>query len=767
MLVFAGASLCAVAVFLNRTGWLALAGALLFAWGYGAFRATPAEDDLSLLFPGGIALAMIEGTVAEGTGYLIAHEDVRGDVDVPAIFRGRDSPSSRFVLDIERELTTGETVSGRVKVYVNGEAAYRAGERIRLTCALDRPRPVRNPGELDIAQLYADRGIRMLAFVESPALIERLGESGSYRLQRIAEDTREWVGQRIQLETRNGMLLRCVLLGDRAALSPEVNDDYLRSGSMHILVVSGLHVMVLGFAVLWLCRWFGWDAKWRMLLVALVALVFLVVTGIQLAAVRAVVLVLLVAAAEWLGRKPDMLNLLAVATLVVLAWQPADLFSYSFILSYGSVLALILFMPLFQFRQGPETEDTRRFTLFHKVGDSMLGSAVVTLATFPVVLGGWNLLSPVSALVNLVVLPVLGLTLGSGLLLPLAVFPPIAPVLSGWYDLLLGLFDRIVTWAAAVEGGHFYLPDPPLWWVIVFYSALAGVALIRGARRWRLLPVGALIAALALLPWAGNERTRTHAGLTVLDAGHGASTVIETQNNRVIVVDAGSQQRPHVSSFTIAPFLFQRGHDRIDILALTHPDSDHVNGVAGLVERFEVGEVWISPAFEDGKSGSELAAWLRAQPSVGKIRVMQAGATQRLDGVTLRTLWPDPEFARRAKSDSSGANEAGLVIFADLGYGSVLITGDAEDVAVTGIGAGMPRCDVLIAPHHGSDFAGLDALLANTKPKFIVLSAREGFTPHSVEQRLRETAPLYQTWRHGALSIRAMGSALAVVPFIE
>ncbi len=754
--------------------FLLLCGCVMLAFVYADFRAQPESDNIQKLYPQGQKFVILEGIITESTTQPAkAHDSDFDQQDskiilhpeehrLPGVFKPQKKTTQTFLLDLRRDITHGIAVSGQIKVYFEGIESLLAGDSIRFTGSI-QPLPLqRNPGEPDLTAFYHQRGIDSLAFVKASNLHKHTDIPWTSQVspRRFAEKLRTWVMERIgqNLSARQAALLNCIALGDRSALTPELKNDFIKAGSMHILVVSGLHVMILGVALLFLCRMIGLKRRFRGLVIGIGAFIFLLITGIQIATLRAASIVILYSFAEWRGRKADFLNLLGASALFILIWEPADFLSLGFQLSYLSVLGLALFMPLFQF---PARLDPLRaqqlptsLRLFSYGHESIMASIIATASTFPIVLRHWNLLAPISILVNLLVLVPLALILGSLLFLPGAYFDFFAQILSWWLGGLLGFLDLSIQWAAAFQNGHFYLRSPHLLWISAYYaSLLVLIIVIKRFPTQRSYAIAGFLVILALLPWS-LQKPGAETTLNFLDVQHGACTILETQAKHVCVIDCGSQRRPNVASWSVAPFLFERGYDHIDLLILSHPDADHINGVAQLLEYFSLGELWVDKNFESSEQGKEVLAWL--QSKVQKIRFIERGSRLRFDEVALDVLWPDFDFVSHAQSDTTASNEASLVLHLDLGYASVLLPSDVEDTGLVGIGSNLPQSDILVSPHHGSTFLNIERLLQKTQPQSVIASTHADFMPAEVEERYTAFAPVIKTQDAGTITIRPL-----------
>ncbi len=161
----------------------------------------------------------------------------------------------------------------------------------------------------------------------------------------------------------------------------------------------------------------------------------------------------------------------------------------------------------------------------------------------------------------------------------------------------LGLVEALVGLAQRLPGGHFWVPGPADWWLVGFYGGLAALAAfprLRPPRRWCL----ALLAAWVTIGFAaGDGRDVDRGGLhcTFLAVGHGGAEVLELPSGQTMLYDAGEFGAPAAATRTIAGFLWSRGITHLDAVVLSHADVDHYNGLPGVLERFSVGAIYVTP----------------------------------------------------------------------------------------------------------------------------------------------------------------------------
>jgi competence protein ComEC len=758
------------AMLLDRRGAVRLSAALgvacvgLLFFAYGTFSQRVQPDDLRALYPEGATLARLEGVIVEGGDYVQRDPSAfeypdrpEAQQDFPIAADPRRSVS--YLLRVERLPDQDIAASGLVKVYAPPGTELELHSRVTAIGKLSRPRRAGNPGEFDSRAVFERRGITHTLAVK-PGQISVIDKIPSWDSRRLApwvhRKFHELIGARMSRE--RAAILGATLLGERGNLTRDQREKFVRSGTVHLLVVSGLHVGLLAGAVVLILRMFGLDPRWAWAAAAVVALLYLGITGIQPSVLRATSMVVIYALGKVLLRRPDPVNVLGASAIVSLAVNPLDVAELGFQLSYLAVLGILVVAPALRFRR--PLSDSERVTRLARerimdwAGASLRISLAVGLVTWPLLAYTVHVISPIMLVTNLLVGPLLTAMLGVALLSPLAVIPFVARVLAWLLSMLAGMLDGMSGLFASIPYGHLFLPAPSLWWLIGYYAALllavaaprAGLPRVSGAALWL-----GWLALLPVLSLTHNEEPGP-VRMTALDVGQGQCVVVEVPGGPCVVLDCGSTSIGAVGERILAPYLWRRGRRTIDVLLISHADADHVNGLPQLFERFRVGRVYVPETFGDDETGAALTAWLAQRVEV---RVLHRGDSLRLaEDLQLRNLWPDANFARELMDPVTRRNEGGLVLELAAGGRRVLLPSDTESRGLAGVLPHVGAVDVLFAPHQGSRVDGLQSILDRLQPAHVVVSARESF-PDAESMRLYADsgAAVWTTWRDGAISI--------------
>ena len=288
---------------------------------------------------------------------------------------------------------------------------------------------------------------------------------------------------------RESAILNSLLLGVRGQMPRETYQDFANTSTLHVFAISGSHVVILaGILVLALSACGMPRTRW-ILALGPVLLLYTVMTGLQSSATRACIMGILFWSAPLLGRKPDVYSSLGAALILLLAWSPSNLADAGFLLSFAAVLGLALFTPVLlaplqkrlrrdplQLPPDPAWKNAlRRFGL--ELGGLGAMTVAATLASAPLTALYFGSVAPIGLLGNLVAVPLASLIILTGAL-SLAL-GSIALFLAGVFNhanvALAFLLHRFIAFLAAVPGGHWTVPPPPLWTILLAYALLIAI----------------------------------------------------------------------------------------------------------------------------------------------------------------------------------------------------------------------------------------------------------------------------------------------------
>lgn len=607
---------------------------------------------------------------------------------------------------------------------------YQPGETWRLRLRLRAPHGLRNPGSFDYETWLFQQGIVATGSVREDAANARLAPAPP-GLARLRAHLAQRIGQALAGHPQTG-LVRGLALGDQGAITPAQWAVFRDTGTAHLAVVSGQHILMAAAPVYGLTRWL-WPrlpalalrlAAPRAAALALfgAAAAYGLLAGLTVPTQRALIMLAVFTGAVWWRRERSAPRLLLGALALVLTLDPAAALAPGTWLSFGAVACLYAGF-------GGRLGRLREWQLLWR------GQWVVTLGLAPVLLLAFGRLSWVAPAVNLILIPLFGIALLPMILagtLLAAIHPALgAPVLG----LAAGLLSRLWTpWAliAAWPGAAGSLPMP----------GLVGAAVMLAGTLWLLAPRGfpgravglLLVLAAVLRPvWTPGHGTLE---AVMLDVGQGEALVLRTARH-VLLYDTGPRfGGSDAVEWVIAPYLRGQGIDRLDRVIISHPDTDHSGGAESL------------------RPATTVADWLGGgQVPFPGTRPCRAGAAWDWDGVRFEILHPDAGY-------QGPDNDGSCVLRVVAPGGRLLIVGDLEQ---SGEAALLERdadvqAEVLVVGHHGSAGASSPAFLAAVAPRWALVPAgygnRWGFPAAAVRRRLaRQDSMAIVSGEQGAVRV--------------
>ena len=527
-----------------------------------------------------------------------------------------DTEQVRFHFSPTRLWLDGQTVESPGKTLISWYSPappLRVGEHWRLRVRLKRPHGFMNPGGFDYEGWLFSQGIRAKGYVrkaEGPdAATQNLrldaGEPGAYLVDRLRQSLRDDMNAALS-ERELGGLVTALAIGDMQGVPTGQWDVLMRTGTNHLMSISGLHVGLVSGLAFFLMRWLWsrgarvalrWPAPKAGAVAAMVAAtVYSLLAGFSVPTQRTLVMIAVVMLAVIVQKRIRPGSLLALALLLVLAYDPLAVLAPGFWLSFGAVAVILLGM---SGRVGTPN-------LWWRWGRVQW---LVTLGLLPFLLWMFQKASVVSPLANLIAVPWVSFVtvpltlLGALLVMPLPLLGKALLILAAWS---LDAVWVVLAWLSEWDFAQWSQPAPPLW---AIFAAVIGVI-------WWLLPRGwpaRWLGAVWLLPLflvRPQLLPEGQADFTLLDVGQGLAAVVETRSH-VLVFDTGPRFRSgfNTGEAVLAPFLRARGISRVDLLVVSHGDNDHRGGVDGLLAEFPVTRVLSSvPELLEGVDASPCVA---------------------------------------------------------------------------------------------------------------------------------------------------------------
>lgn len=716
---------------------------------------------------------------------------VRGRVDsLPETDQGRQT----FMLEVRSVQPKNEDpreVSGKLRVtWDSKEEPLNKGTLVELDGRIKTFRNFYNPDGFDYERYMAFQGIVARTYVKKEKLSCLEGSQGPY-MDRTRRDFSALIDANAGSD-QTASVLKALLIGQRGQMDPALTEAFSRTGTSHLLAISGLHVgIVAGVAygflvyVLSFIPALLWQARVRtyagfLALIPVLGYGFL--AGMAPSTQRAVVMVAVVLLAHGLEAEHDIMNSLALAALVILALSPGDLFGVSFQLSFAAVFFIVWGMGCVSRKAGDDEPGRGGVVSWWK--SYAWVSVFAYLGTLPLVLYYFNQLSLIGLPANLVMVPLVGFAV-----VPLGLFGlfcyPLSSVVAGLLIKLSGLVLKValsgVQWVAGLGFASVKTVRPDIPMIMGYYVLLTLIiygfsnrvgltAKTKKAMVWAMVPMAAVIFADTGY-WVFHRYFHKDLRVTVLDVGQGSANLVEFPGGSCMMIDGGGFGG--ISTFdvgekVVAPFLWSRKIARVDTVVLTHPESDHLNGLLYILENFHVRELWHSGQWRTTPNCVRLRE-IVAEKGITVKTVEQLADIPNRGGAQISVLWPPSGHGGHADEDRD-YNDLSLVVKINMGHQAFLFTGDimerTESRLVDTLGSGL-ESNVLIVPHHGSKTSSTERFIDAVKPEYALISAGYGNwfkMPHkAVLKRFdKHGVTVYRTDLQGAILLKSSGKTLDV-----
>jgi competence protein ComEC len=648
--------------------------------------------------------------------------------------------------------------------------------------SLQRPSHQRNPGGFDYAAYLARRGICCTMYVGTPAEVTVLGARRGLITSAVVA-VRQHIRRALAryVPSADGRaVLRALLLGDRSRISDAQEAHFARTGLMHLLAVSGLHVFLVGMVLYVLLRPFlmRLRLRWRTVEITRAVLTvlalggYMLLTGARPSVVRAVVMAAFVIGGVLLQRSPRSLNTLGIAALVLMAARPPALFDVGFQLSMAAVGGIVTLNPRF-LEWIPEAYRSTAPTEW--MWSTVTTSAAAILATAPLLFYHFGWVSAAGLLLNIVGIPCTGLALSAAI--AAVTVAPIWPMGAGAFgsaaDLFVrGLLETTALGAIWLGWAGLRMPTPNIW---ILGALTAGVLCIaqwaRPRLRWRSLAMGLLFAVGAI--WTPVLiRPGPTMDVIFFDVGQGDAVLVTGPDDHRLLVDTGpGSPSGSAAAYTVLPYLRQRGVEHLETVVITHPDGDHLGGLPAILQEMSVGRVVHSGQEAETDLYRESRQLLEKTDTPS--RAAERGDQFRVGpSITARVLGP-PQHPDRWGIESE--NGSSVVVHLTYGTTQILLPGDAEGRAEQSLVqtyGGQLASDVVKVPHHGSKTSSTDAFVKTAtegeKQTRAVVSVGEdnryGMPDSTVLNRWRLHADtVHSTAETGAVWVRSDGQEINAV----
>jgi competence protein ComEC len=737
----------------------------------------PRPDDIQNLVGNERKLATIRGLIITEP-YINKNRDWEF-----ARFKFTDPASSFYLKMREIKSVDGWTkTAGTVRVQVAEPVLdLKAGDYIQAYCWLDRFKQATNPGQFDVARYLARKNVFIAASVKSRDGIELLESSSAGVFTKIKRRLRETatqalVGDLSPEETSRG-LLEALLLGYRGNIDSRTYRAFHKTGLLHFISLSGLHLGILAGIIWWLCKIAGLMKRGRAIICIIAIVIFLLIVPPRAPTVRAAIICFVFCLSFFFHRRSNPLNTLSLAAIILLLIRPTHLFEVGWQLSFASVLGIILFTGRIEgflyekIMDGFWIQKILKTKLFFyippAVGSYLLKLLAIALAAWfggaGFVLYHFYMINPFTSIWKLAMFPLVTLILAVGYLKIVLSFllPSVAAVLGVMVnflsDLLIWIVERIASLhIASWDISQILIGHVPLALIILYYCLILFAA-FSYFRRPLIKKAICTVMVLLMIVFLGVLRwQRTHRKdliLTCLDVGHGQAILAQLPGGANVLFDVGSLHKSDVGRRIITPFLDYSGINKIDCIVISHNDVDHINGIPEIVEHCKVDGVYANDAFFSKIDKWGTAKFLEESISKKRLKIRTISKNLALSKrAGVKILWPNEHIGTDSELSD---NDKSLVCLIEFAGAEILLCSDIERFAQRELLRLFPNLKpkVVVVPHHSSVKTLESTFLENLEADILVRSC--GRRQYERQQSLRQgsNTKSFFTARDGALTV--------------
>lgn len=628
------------------------------------------------------------------------------------------------------------------------------GNKLQILGEYQEPNKARNYQGFDYKNYLKTNKIYGIITVNSYANITIKQQKNLSNFKLLIHKIREKLKQNIQkLLTEETYALGIgILIGDNSRINEKIVEDFKNSNLSHMLAVSGAHInyVVLTVSILFTKKRAGIKAQ--RVVTIMMMLFFMELTQMTSSVVRAGISCIIYMLASLLYRKADVINAMAISTLLILLNNPFNLFNIGFQLSYAGTLGIILFCKLIDI--------PIKNKLLKYLKDSIIISLSANIFIIPIMMYQFNTISLTFILSNLLAGPLLGISIILEIIVLLISFISIniAAIPAKVLNILLILIINIANWFSNIEISKIYVITPQIISIVAYYLICAAIILKQKNRK---IIVIIMLTVLIVNFFPTPKKLR----INFIDVGQGDSTLIRTETNKVILIDSGGSTASSsfdVGNKVLLPYLLDIRIKKIDSIIVSHFDADHCQAFETVIDNINVEKVVVCK--QSMITQEYLNIINKCREKNIKVIVVERGDKLKLDKKTeFEILHPGERFL----DDGKGGLNANAIV-CKMNYKldngkvfSILFTGDIEVEAekeLEQVYGKKLKADILKIAHHGSKTSSREEFIKLVAPKIALIGVGEknkfGHPADITLERLeKENVKVYRTDKMGEVSI--------------
>lgn len=595
--------------------------------------------------------------------------------------------------------------SNDIIIYQDLQTKIPIGNQIKVSGKSKKFQKPSNPGQFNSYLYYKSLNIDFSVQASSIEIIDDNTNKFKDSLYQFSSRLSSNFDQITKEDTENGTF-KAMVLGDKSDFTGSIKDLYQKGGILHAFCVSGLHVGMIGMFIFTTLRKCGFGYKSAGIVGISMVICYGVMTGFGVSAIRAVIMFTVGMISKMLGRTYDILSSVSLAAIIVLIDNPLYIINTGFQLSFGAIIGIGAVAPVLT--QIIKTESA--------IIQAFLSSLSVTIVTFPIILYSYYEFPIYSIILNLIIIPIMGYVLISGILgcLCAEISIGLGSFMLGMGSYILKLYETLCELTAKLPYSSIIIGKPTIIQILIYYLLLIAMLLLinkREKKRYGFI----FFFMILIISFHHNKEF----SVTFLDVGQGDGIVIQSAKGTTFMIDGGSTDVKSVGKYRILPYLKSMAIKKLDYCILTHPDEDHKSGLVEVINSgYEIKNLIMPKIKMEDEAYSEL---VQLAQEAG-IRVIYFGKGDKLkEGeLELECLHPYTEYVTDSRNDYS------TVLSLTFGELDMLLTGDVEDKGEKEITNMIEKnYDVLKVAHHGSKNSTSKEFLDKINAEYAIISCGE------------------------------------------
>lgn len=648
--------------------------------------------------PGGNIARQATGDTAIITGKIISEPEESGT-------------KTSFIL---KTIKINDTdTKGNVLVnYYAEENNFFYGDIVEINGKFFRPDPPSTPGVFDYKKyLFRKRIYALLSVFRKNDV--RIVDSKPFFIRQLSLKLRQQIlkSYKKNLLPHQAAVLSGITIGEKSGLTTYIQKIFIDAGVMHVLVVSGSNVAFVSVIFFWIFRSIlRLKKKISLGILIPIILLYAMITGANPPVLRATIMTLIVIFALLLSRSADIYQGIFLAALIILIYNPLTLFEAGFQMSFAATLGIIYFFPIFQ----SATQIHKLPKFFNWFLSVFLASLAAQVAIAPLMAYYFNKISLIAIVSNLVILPMIGISLGAGFALYFAslIGTQLLFIVSKFTGAVVSVITYLVDMFANVPYSTIRIATPSIYFILLFYIIVVGLPKIKNYiwKRVIILAFGILILLPVLSYFLKNKKNLE---ITFIDVGLGDAILCEFPGGTNMLIDGGGDwgAKYDIGETIISPFLWNKGIMKIDTIVLTHPHINHFQGLTAVCNNFKIKKFITTGEIPKEDEYLELIKILRKKKII--VEKFSAGGHFNIGNISADVL--NPEKILPETDDNS--------IVMKLSYNdfSILFCGDITRKTQNILTSKNIASTFLVVPGHGKKKLLLDFLLT-ISPEYAIIS---------------------------------------------